>query len=267
MSIRLLQTDPTLGDVEGNLRHLDELVAQARGRDLVVATELATHGYHLGDLDEPEQLGADDPRLLALGRHGPTVVAGFAESTRLHRYNSAAIISGDQVRVQRKLFLPNYRAWEERKHFRPGSELECMDVVGTRVATLICNDAWQPPLPWVAAHDGAEVLLVPANSVVSEIGTPTSHAWELLLQHAAVTLQTYVVFVNRSGVESGQRFWGGSRVYGPTGDVIGELGEEPGVLDVDLDLTELRRLRRAWPLLQETRADLMARLVSRLGDA
>jgi len=33
-----------------------------------------------------------------------------------------------------------------------------------RVATLICNDAWQPVLPWLAAQDGAELLLVPTNS-------------------------------------------------------------------------------------------------------
>lgn len=262
--VRLLQTDPVLGDVDGNLQRLGEQVAQASSCDLVVTPELATHGYHLGDLAEVPELTAHDPRLVALGDHGPTVVVGFAERQAHHRYNSAAIVTADSVGVQRKLFLPNYRAWEERKHFRPGDRLDTQHVAGTRMATLICNDAWQPPLPWAAAHDGAEVLLVPANSVVSNIGTPTSAAWDLILRHAAVALQSFVVFVNRAGDESGQHFWGGSKVFGPTGDVLGQLDEEAGALDVELDLTELRRLRRDWPLLQETREGLIARTAARL---
>ena len=265
--VRLLQTDPVLGDVDGNLQRLGEQVARASSCDLVVTPELATHGYHLGHLDEaPDDLAADDPRLAALGGHGPAVVVGFAERSSHHRYNSAALVTADGVRVQRKLFLPNYRAWEERKHFRPGGRLDVEDVAGTRTATLICNDAWQPPLPWAAAHDGAEVLVVPANSVVSDIGTPTSTAWDVILRHAAVALQSFVVFVNRAGDESGQHFWGGSKVFGPTGDVLGELGEEAGALDVELDLAELRRVRRQWPLLQETRERLIARTVARLGE-
>jgi predicted amidohydrolase len=48
-------------------------------------------------------------------------------------------------------------------------------------------------------------------------------------------------------------------VIHPSGEVLGQLGEEPGELDCELDLAELRSLRRQWPLLQESRADLVAR--------
>ena len=266
LRVRLLQTDPTLGDVAGNLRKLDALVQDAVGRDLVVAPELATHGYHLGDIPDVAPLSPDDPRLLELGRHGPAVVVGFAEAFRQHTYNSAALLVDGEARIQRKMFLPTYRAWEERKHFRPGGELHCYDLPTTRISTLICNDAWQPPLPWIAAQGGAEVLVVPVNSSVSQVGVPTSRAWEILLLHAAVVLQTYVVFVNRCGDESGHRFWGGSRVISPSGEVLGQLGSEPGELDCDLDLGELRSLRRQWPLLQESRADVVARAAMRLAE-
>jgi predicted amidohydrolase len=259
LKVRLLQTDPVLGDVEGNLQRLDALVQNAGDRDLVVTPELATHGYHLGDIPDVAPLSPDDPRLLDLGRHGPAVVVGFAEAFRHLTYNSAALLVDGEARIQRKLFLPTYRGWEERKHFRPGGALHTYDVASTRVATLICNDAWQPPIPWLAAQAGAEVLVVPVNSAVSNVGLPTSRAWEILLLHAAVVLQTYVVFVNRCGDESGRRFWGGSRVIHPSGEVLGQLGEEPGELDCELDLAELRSLRRQWPLLQESRADLIAR--------
>jgi predicted amidohydrolase len=73
-----------------------------------------------------------------------------------------------------------------------------------------------------------------------------------------------VVFVNRCGSENQRDFWGGSRVIHPSGEVIGQLGSEPGELDCLIDLEELRVLRRRWPLLQESRADVVAREAARL---
>ncbi|MEJ7742876.1 MAG: nitrilase-related carbon-nitrogen hydrolase [Nocardioidaceae bacterium] len=268
LRVRLLQTDPVLGDVDGNLAQLDSLVssASAIGTDLVVAPELATHGYHLSDVPEAMPLQPEDHRLLGLGKHGPAVAAGFAEAFRQHSYNSVALLDDHGARIQRKLYLPTYKGWEERKHFRPGGRLHCHDLLGTRMSILICNDAWQPVIPWLAAHSGAEVLIVPVNSASADVGVPTDRAWEILLTHAAVVLQSFVVFVNRAGEENRRNFWGGSRVIHPSGDVLAQLGSEPGQIDAVLDLDELRLLRRQWPLLQESRADLIARETTRLAE-
>jgi predicted amidohydrolase len=263
LRVALLQTDPQLGAPEANLDVLHADLAAVPDADLAVAPELALSGYHVGDLDEVPALPADDERLRALGRHGPAVVVGFAEAWRHHRYNSAALVDGDRVTVQRKLYLPNYDAWEERKHFRPGAGLRCVDTRGTRLAVLVCNDLWQPPLPWLAAHDGAEVLVVIANSVHSASTVPVQRSWELLVAHAAVTLQAAVVFVNRAGVESGQQFWGGSCAVGPDGEPLVRLDAEPRRAVVEIDLAAVREARRRWPLL-EPRFDLVAREAARL---
>ncbi|WP_026531790.1 nitrilase-related carbon-nitrogen hydrolase, partial [Arthrobacter sp. H41] len=140
LKIRLLQTDPTLGDVDGNLREMDSLIASASDRDLVVLPELSTHGYHLSEVPDALPLKPSDERLLGLGRHGPAAVVGFAEAFRHHTFNSAALLSNGDARIQRKMFLPTYRGWEERKHFRPGGKLHCEDLLNTRLSVLICND-------------------------------------------------------------------------------------------------------------------------------
>jgi predicted amidohydrolase len=266
LRVRLLQTEPVLGKVEANLARLDELVAASSGADLVVTPELATHGYHLGLLDDSEPLSLSDPRVTALGRHGPTVVVGMVEQAGHRVHNTAAVVGADSVGAQRKLYLPTYRQWEEHKHFSPGGAITHHEVAGTRLAVLICNDLWQPVLPWLAAHGGAEVLVVPVNSVVSEVGRPTSEVWESILVHAALALQTYVVFVNRVGLEGGGRFWGGSRVIGPTGETVLRLGDDVEEGEVELDIPGLRRLRREWPLLRETRPELIAAEAQRLVD-
>lgn len=267
LKVRLLQTDPVLGDVEGNLARLDEQIANASGCDLVIAPELATHGYHLSDTPEVMPLQPDDPRLLGLGRHGPVAVVGFCEAFRHYPFNSAALVrDGHAPMIQRKLYLPNYRGWEERKNFRPGGRLVSHTVLGTQISILICNDFWQPVIPWLAVHGGAEILVVPVNSATADVGVPIDRAWEILLLHAAVVLQSYVIFVNRSGQENQRDFWGGSRVVHPSGRVLGQLGHDPGELDCTIDLDELRAVRRQWPLLQESRAEMIAKATSQLAD-
>lgn len=264
MRISLLQTAPRLGAVETNLAELHERIRQVSETDLAVAPELATHGYHLGALDEVEPVATTDDRIVSLGGHGPAVIAGFVEAWRSHQYNSAAVVDRERVQVQRKLYLPNYRTWEEHKHFRPGGRLRRFEIRGTQVAVLICNDLWQPVVPWLAAHGGAEVLVVIANSSESMVSVPSKRAWEVLISHAAVALQSYVLFVNRSGAECGARFWGGSRAVGLDGEPLIQLGEDVEVASVELDLTALRRLRRRLPLLKESRFDLVAREATQL---
>src|SRR5581483_11236290 len=84
-------------------------------------------------------------------------------------YNSAAFFdAGALVHVHRKLFLPTYNGFEERKHFSAGTAMRAFDTRFGRCAMLICNDAWQPALTFVACQDGAELMIVPANSSHSD---------------------------------------------------------------------------------------------------
>jgi predicted amidohydrolase len=268
--IALAQVDCALGDVTGNLERAHRTVrrAAADGADLVVFPELNLHGYALGSVPDDTSLAADDERLAALTAHGPDVLVGLHEDGRLRRYNAAAYLSGgDVLHTHRKLYLPNYLEWEERKHFSPGHSLRAFDTAHARVATLICNDAWQPMLPWLAAQDGAEVLLVPTNSAdgLAPGAVDTAVYWQDLLLNIARLQQCWVVFVNRVGREGKASFWGGSRVLDPWGGVVAEAPRwEEALTLVDLDVRAARRRRREMPLLEEARFGLVQREVQRL---
>ena len=132
-----------------------------------------------------------------------------------------------------------------------------------RMAILLCSDAWQPALAALAVQDGARVLIVPANSTVRR--PDIEEQWRDITRFYARTLQCYVVFVNRVGVEPGLRFWGGSHVYGPEGELVAEApGDEPALLSADIDLAAVRRVRREMPLLKEARLGLLSREIERL---
>jgi predicted amidohydrolase len=274
MRITLAQVDSRLGDVDANLEQAERVIARAVGdsTDLVVFPELYLTGYSVGMIDADLALGADDPRLLRLaalaGKAG--VLMGFMEAPLRgpHTYNSAAYYTGGElVHVHRKLYLPTYASFEERKHFTPGPNLRAFSAAGTQMATLICNDAWQPQLAFLATQEGAGILLVPANSAQSLFPEhyDSSDYWHSITRFYGRMFQLYVVFVNRVGTEGDLRFWGGSHVVDPWGNVLGQAVEgAEDLVTVDVDLAEIRRRRRSIPLVKEARLGLLQREVTRL---
>jgi predicted amidohydrolase len=277
MRVALAQVDCALGDVAENARRAQEVIARARdeGADLVVFPELNLTGYALSGVAEDVELALDDPLVgtLAAATNGIAAVVGFVESGRVHAYDSALFLDGGAiVHVQRKTHLPTYGRWEEHKYFSPGTALRAFDTRLGRAAMLICNDAWQAPLAYVAVHDGARLLIITAaSSLEHEDGTDPAELerdWGDLLRFHARFLQAWVVFVNRVGKESGVTFWGGSRIVDPWGRIVAQAPRaEEALVHADLDVTAVRRRRRELPLLKEPRLELIRREIDRLIDA
>jgi predicted amidohydrolase len=277
MRITLAQVDSRPGELETNVARAEQVIAEAAstGTDLVVFPELSLSGYTIGDLKEDISIPPDDERIVKLARaatKGAGVLLGFPEAQAhgLHIYNSAAYYEdGLLVHVHRKLFLPNYATFEERKHFLPGQSSRAFPIMGGRLraATLICNDAWQPQLAYVATQDGALILLVPACSAQSMFPEKydSRSYWRGITRFYGRMFQLYVVFVNRVGTEGSLRFWGGSHVVDPWGEVIAEADEyQEQLLTVDIDLSLVRRRRRDIPLVREGRLGLLRREIDRL---
>jgi predicted amidohydrolase len=266
--VTLGQVEAALGDVPENVRRTREVLDRARSdrADLVVLPELMLTGYSLGRVSEDVSRSLDDSEIVELAEaaDGLGCVVGFAEAGRVHTYNSAASLERGEVRhVHRKLYLPTYDIWEERKHFTPGDTMRSFDTDIGRVAILICSDAWQPALAVLAVQDGARVLIVPANSTGRR--PAIEDEWRDANRFYARMLECYVVFVNRVGEEHELSFWGGSHVYDPWGELVAEAPvDEPAVVTVDLDLGGVRRRRREMPLVKEARLALLSRELERL---
>lgn len=266
--VALGQLDLELGDVPENTRRARALIGEARAKqaDLIVLPELTLTGYSLGRVPDDVSLASDDDELteLAGAADGIGCVIGFAEAGRVHTYNSAAYLERGEVRhVHRKLYLPTYDIWEERKHFTPGDAMRAFDTEIGRVAVMLCGDAWQPAVAVLAVQDGARVLIVPACSTRQR--PEISAEWHDVNRFYARMLETFVVFVNRVGEEGELRFWGGSHVYDPYGELVAEAPEdEPALVLAELDLALVRRRRRQMPLVKEARLGLLSRELDRL---
>ncbi|HSO19609.1 MAG TPA: nitrilase-related carbon-nitrogen hydrolase, partial [Desulfosarcina sp.] len=155
MKVCIYQTDPVFLDVQANL---DDTIAKiaaakAQGADLVVFPELSLTGYFVRERYHEVSLRIDSPeiRRLAEATRGTAAVVGFIEESQaMNFYNSALVaVDGEILFAYRKLNLPNYGVFEERKIFSGGKHIRVFKHKGLTIAPFICNDLWHPSLPYL----------------------------------------------------------------------------------------------------------------------
>lgn len=278
LRIALAQMAPRLGELLANLERHRELLAEARadGADLVVFPELGLTGYLLQDLNAEVAMRIDDPRLAALAEETAdlSAVVGFVEESADHRlFIAAALMEDGAIRhVQRKVFLPTYGLFDERRFFAAGSIIRAVPSrLGLGLGIAICEDFWHLAVPQLLALDGAQVLINISSSpgrdvaAVNEVGLGTATSWRTLMRAYAQLTTSFVVYVNRVGVEESITFWGGSEVIGPSGQAVFQAPlHDEGLYLVDVELSDLRRERISLPLLRDERPELVLRQLERI---
>lgn len=277
--VGVAQLAPALGDLAANLELHQAWVQRAVDQqvDLLCFPELSLTGYILRDLVPHVAIrtDVDDPawlRLLEFSQRIPLVV-GFVEEDHRHLFFSsqAYLQGGRALHVHRKVYLPTYGLFEEGRYFAAGQDFRAFDCPLGRVGLLICEDAWHPSSPLLLSADGADILIISSSSPGYGIGTtqggPTENgeATRLFTRMYAQFFTSFVIHSHRVGNEEGISFYGGSQVLAPTGQVVAEapLFEET-LLIADIDLGELRRVRRALPLVRDEKLLLVRRELERI---
>jgi predicted amidohydrolase len=278
LRIALAQIAPQLGALDANLQRHRVLLEEARERaaDLVVFPELGLTGYQLQDLAAEVAMRLDDPRLadLAAATGGLSAVISFVEESADHRlFIAAGLFEDGKLRhVHRKLFLPTYGLFDERRFFAPGDSLRAVPSrLGAGIGIGICEDFWHLSLPQLLALDGAQILINVSSSpgrdlaATNEVGLGTATSWRTLMRTYAQLTTSFVVFCNRVGVDESISFWGGSEVIAPNGQPLfsAPLYDE-GLFLVEIALQDVRRERIALPLLRDERPELHVRELSRI---
>ena len=278
LTIALGQIAPRLGMFDENLARHRELIAEARskGAGLVVFPELGLTGYLLQDLASEVAIRLDDRRLatLAAETEDMSVVVSFVEESGDHRlFIAAALLEDGRIRhVHRKLYLPTYGLFDERRFFAAGDLLRATPSrLGVGVGLAVCEDFWHLNVPQLLALDGAQVLINVSSSpgrdlaATNEVGLGTATSWRTLMRTYAQLTTSFVIFCNRVGVDESISFWGGSEVIAPTGEPLfsAPLFEE-GLFTVDVELADVRRERVGLPLLRDARPELEVRELARI---
>jgi NAD+ synthase (glutamine-hydrolysing) len=250
--VAMAQINTTVGDFEGNTRKIVERLneAQALGADLVAFPELAIPGYPPEDLLIKTDFVRENLACLEeVARHtGCTVaVVGFADSGD-HLYNAAAVLAEGRVAgVYRKMRLPNYGVFDEKRYFQPGAESPVFVVHGVPVGVTICEDVWAPGGPLLAQSLAGALVAVNIN------GSPYSTGkWRVRDEMLKTRARDYAVAIAYTNLVGGQDelvFDGMSLIVDPTGAVVtrGPAFDEALVV-ADLDVEAIRGIRRYNPI-------------------
>ena len=155
MKVAIAQMNPTIGDIEGNLKKIAETLGSLDKErpDLIVFPELFLVGYPPRDLLERQwfiekaQEAVAGVRRLSMAYPETGILLGAplrsSRTTGKALHNSALLISNGQLLYsQHKSLLPTYDVFDEARYFEPASGVGTVKFKGEILGITICEDAW-----------------------------------------------------------------------------------------------------------------------------
>ena len=240
MRIALLQLNPVVGDVTGNIKKIAEAVKTAakEGADLCVTPELSVCGYPPRDLllrqdfidgcqnalgELAVELKDMPPTLVGVPVHNPEFVGKPV-------FNAAALLTGGSYSiVAHKTLLPTYDVFDENRYFEQGKLRGLVTVNGRKVGVTICEDIWNDKAYWKdrrqysqdplgsIVEDGAELIV---NLSASPFTLGKQFVREEMLSSMARNYDLPFVYVNQIGGNDDLIFAGKSLAYTAEGTLL-----------------------------------------------
>jgi NAD+ synthase (glutamine-hydrolysing) len=248
MRLALCQMNATVGDIDGNAARIREgaRAAAAAGAELVLFPELALTGYPPQDLLLREQFLIDARAALEeLAREvrGIVAVVGFPERAA-DVYNSAAVLAdGEVAAIYRKVHLPNYGVFDERRYFQSGPGAAVVELGTHRVGLTVCEDIWEPGPPATREAGAGATLIVNISASPYHAGKGLER--EHMVAQRARDNVACVAFCALVGGQDELVFDGHSFVVDHSGETIAraaQFEEHLLVCEVDLDSAAAARL-------------------------
>ena len=225
LRIAVSQMNAVVGDFKYNVNRIQSCLKEATKfrTDLILFPELALTGYPPEDLLLKDDFIAKNKKFLkhlALSVKGIVAVVGYVEKVKKSLYNSAALLhKGKVVGNYRKMILPNYGVFDEKRYFIEGNEPTCFVMNGIKIGLSICEDVWEVNGPGqkVCEEGQADVLI---NISSSPYFKGKGKTRENMIRQRARQYKAHVVYANLIGGQDELVFDGHSLVVAPDGTFL-----------------------------------------------
>ena len=253
ISIALAQLDLKIGDAENNFLKAQESVQRASqlGAEIVLLPELWASGF---DLDQTHLYASSlnegwFTRMREMAVENKIGLGGsLIEENQGEYYNTFALYDnkGDLLGSYRKIHL--FQKLQEHIHFSEGNKVVVVDSPWGRIGLAICYDLRFPEIFRSCAVQGAKLILL-----VAEWPSRRIEHWKTLLQARAIENQCYIAAVNKVGTSHGATVGGNSAVVNPMGEFLILGGDNEELIQADLDLGEVSKIRAWMPIFDDRR--------------
>ena len=249
MKFLLAQINPVVGDLEGNAKKILYIASKASSisADFVLTPELSLWGYPPNDLLLKNNLIKDQYQILdqlALEinkKYGNlSITVGIAEiindSFFPNLYNSIALIEDGKWKIiARKIILPTYEVFDEKRYFRSEEKVSVLikkiKNKNLRLGFTICEDLWvNKDIEGRGIHKKNPIVDLKKKKVdilVNLSASPyTFKKLELrskVSSFAAQYLQVPLIYVNQIGANDNLIFDGNSFILDKNGSKIKQL--------------------------------------------
>ena len=227
IKIGLAQINVVVGAIEANVDRIIDYAERARDEQecqLLVCAEMVLTGYPPEDLlMRPGFHTRLEQQLerLCQGVSGIDLIVGYPKIIDGNMFNIGALISnGRVVHEYKKIELPNYAVFDEKRYFSAGKEACVFDYKGIRLGLTVCEDIWHDGPVEQAVEGGAEL-------VININGSPY-HADKISERRDVVCVRakkvnTPVLYVNQIGGQDELVFDGASFVCDENGKVVHQM--------------------------------------------
>lgn len=264
--LALCQIAPKREDKAANLAIIEELAAKAKeaGADLAVFPEMALTGYILNDQVYGLAETVPGPSVAKVEeiahKTGLHIIFGMPEASEKAQatvFNTAVLVGPKGlIGKYRKMYLPTHSVFEEKRYFRAGYEPAAFQTELGGIGLTICYDVFFPEVFRMPRLRGAQLIIC-----ISASPAVRRSYFEILTAARALENTCYLAYVNLAGVEDGLQFWGGSRLVGPTGDVLAKAKyDQEDFLVCEVDLADLRTVETFVPTLRDLRPEFYEKL-------
>ncbi|KPJ61262.1 MAG: NAD synthetase [Latescibacteria bacterium DG_63] len=258
LRVALAQVNLSVGDLEGNRQKIIEYINHSRGAqaDLVAFPELSITGYPPEDLLLKSAFIRGTREALSAivdETEGIVAIVGLPHFEG-SLYNAAAICrDGKLISVYKKILLPNYGVFDEKRYFTPGDEPFVCDMGALRFAVNICEDIWQPDVSRLQGIQGGAHVIVNISS--SPYFARKGTLRQDMLSARARDNSAAVCYVNLVGGQDELVFDGESLVFSSDGTLLArapQFDETLLLADIDIERIIAQRKRGAKPPLKRT---------------
>ena len=190
----------------------------------------------------------------AAAASGIVVIAGMFTTTDTERVHNTLLVTGPDVEARYdKIHLFDALGYAESRQIAPGQSPVVVDAAGARLGLATCYDLRFPAQFTHLAGLGAQVMVVPSSWAP---GPNKVHQWRTLALARAMDSTSFVVACGQAEPPANQHGErrptgvGHSIVADPYGTCLLELGAEPELAVVDLDLSVVDEARERLPVLR-----------------
>ncbi|MFT7686262.1 MAG: omega-amidase [Candidatus Azotimanducaceae bacterium] len=257
LSVTLVQSDLTWEDCAANRDNFTSLFQGLPDTDLVILPEMFTTGFSMASEELSETM--DGPTINWMKTQASVYNTSICGSLIIEEenqfYNRFVLVSKDgKIQSYDKKHL--FRMSGEHHHYQAGESRLIASINGFRICPQVCYDLRFPAWSRNTEIEKPESdYLKDTNSGVYDLliyvaNWPKSRRlhWLTLLQARAIENQSYVIGVNRSGIDGNEiQYSGDSGIYDFNGNCLMDLENNPNIQTYKLQKAPQSKYREDFP--------------------